>query len=530
VDETPAVPSIPQPPIPATEEPVQVPLEPSSSVIASEPSELLPVEDPSVEQPSKITEEMLDNLSRHIHLAEITSRLLTTEVSLSRLHSEIPIPSKTDMTPAALDSNLPEASRTEVSPSSLANQATDQRSDENSTEFLQQRALSLGKLYFAKAFERGVSSGPQSTNGMRLYEFTKVQTPVLQDKYFLRNVSEMASKGKMLWEADYERAWKMALEKFAKGPGRYFLQATEEDTQDSRQVLGYSNRDETRGDELANEKDFQRERPPMRRETVSGSHGDDGDVASDRGDSRYGNRYEDALDDAERLAAKPVEIRLTVSESLLRQFHNQLNQPRNSAHVVGDFATDGDWTSQIFNPMWSRLGLRSHIKSIRNTNKNEFNVIFKSFDAAAAFVNRPDEHWLMDKISGQVYATWDWDRTNKTNLTAILTLPSATLEPWRRLALEHRAPLTRYGYPDVDWARSIRSVLFRLKISVGKDSECRRYKLLYESPHRVVLELSFNYFDSLSNFLQRKTEHYLTNPWKDRFFAKQQIYEGYAAF
>ena len=88
----------------------------------------------------------------------------------------------------------------------------------------------------------------------------------------------------------------------------------------------------------------------------------------------------------ERLAARPFTIRLTITEQHRRKF---LLKPE-SEYTVGNFTTNGDPFCQIFNSMWTKLGLMNYIDSIQPTdNKLDFNVTFKSFEAASAFVNRP---------------------------------------------------------------------------------------------------------------------------------------------
>jgi len=49
---------------------------------------------------------------------------------------------------------------------------------------------------------------------------------------------------------------------------------------------------------------------------------------------------------------------------------------------------------------------------------------------------------------------------------------------------------------------------------------------MWEKKHRVVLEMLFRERRGLDGFLAKKEHHYLTNPWKDRFFAKHLVQIG----
>jgi len=225
----------------------------------------------------------------------------------------------------------------------------------------------------------------------------------------------------------------------------------------------------------------------------------------------------------ESLAANPITIRLTITEQHRRKF---LLKPE-SEHTVGNFTTNGDPFCQIFNSMWIELGLMNYIDSIQPTdNKLEFNVTFKSFEPASAFVNRVDKHFLNDPMTGQVYATWESEEPDERNTTAIIMFPRTTLEVWRKEALQHKARMSPHGYPLVEWTKSIWTILTRMRLSIGRYGDCRRYRIVEENHHRVVMEMSFKDGDMLNHFLERKKEHYLTNSWKDRFFAKRHVRLG----
>jgi hypothetical protein len=162
-----------------------------------------------------------------------------------------------------------------------------------------------------------------------------------------------------------------------------------------------------------------------------------------------------------------------------------------------------------------------HIKIVRPGNTNlDYTVMFKSFEAAAAFVNRSNEHWLEDQISGQVYATWRPEEPSQSTSIAVLILPKATIEVWRRVALEYNAPLSKYGFPIVDWGRSFESVLQRIEMTLGRDGDCHWYKVDSEYAHRVVIAVCFKNAETLEKFMLLKKEHCLSSPWKDRFFVQ----------
>jgi hypothetical protein len=225
----------------------------------------------------------------------------------------------------------------------------------------------------------------------------------------------------------------------------------------------------------------------------------------------------------ESLAARPIVLRVTTTAANKRKF---LERP-DSEHIVGPFMTDEDPFCQMFNTMWLRLGLMNYIDSIQAAEKDyDYFVTFKSFEPAAALVSRPDEHYLGDRISGQIYVTWDEENPEERGTTAILILPRKTLDVWRREALHHNAPMSPYGYPQVEWTKSIWALLTRMRFSIGRYGDARRYRSVQESYHRVVMEVSFKDRKLMNLFLERKTEHYLTNPWKDRFFAKHHIRVG----
>jgi hypothetical protein len=173
--------------------------------------------------------------------------------------------------------------------------------------------------------------------------------------------------------------------------------------------------------------------------------------------------------------------------------------------------------------MWTRLGLSDHILRTRlGASESEYLVTFKTFDPAAAFVNQVHGHWLDDEMTGQVYVTWDPIETFPNNVRAILTLPRATIEPWRKAASERGVATSKYGFPLVDWEQSLMSVFMRMNITCGRNGDCWLWRLVGEYDHIVILEIAFSTTDKMKWFVERKSEHYLSNSWKDRFFVKQK--------
>ena len=179
----------------------------------------------------------------------------------------------------------------------------------------------------------------------------------------------------------------------------------------------------------------------------------------------------------------------------------------------------------MFNPMWVRLGLMDYIDSILPAEqKYDYNVTFKSFEPAAAFVNRANEHYLNDEL---LYATWESGHSFEPYAMAIIMIPKGTLDVLRQQAIEDRAWMSVNGYPLVEWSRAVWAVLTRMRLSIGTHGDCRRYRVIEENPDRVVIGMVFKDHDMLNYFLERKKGHYLTSARKDRFFAKAHAHMGY---
>jgi hypothetical protein len=225
------------------------------------------------------------------------------------------------------------------------------------------------------------------------------------------------------------------------------------------------------------------------------------------------------------LASKPVDIGVTITPRHWQAFIDSVK----SQSIDSGKVDPNERLNEILKPMWERMQLTEHIKGVRQGgDKHDLIVTFDSFPAAASFVNRCNEHWLLDEFSGQVYASWLSDNNDKRSVTAILIFPKATLEVWRRIASEDGVPTSKWGFPLIHWGNSLTTVFERMHLSFGRDGQVRRYRFLAEYPHRMILDVSFSDVGTLNNFLARKGEHYVTNPWKDRFFAKRLTWVGYA--
>ena len=366
-------------------------------------------------------------------------------------------------------------------------------SEEELNDLFHQRSMSLGKMYFSKAFNLGINSNPATTSDMRLVEFPSESIISLRD-YFLRIVNEITRHGKKPMEADFSRAWQMALEEFASGPGtpyiyvpfpvnvernrgsKYimleeveneiehstktrssitamkpveihtrvaesipassapadinFTKSTQFDSSSqSKSLLIDDNIDATGTEDVRNIGGASvRNSPGIGNVPVQSRSGQ---LLSDHENQRYSAWRANFV---KYLSKTPVTIDLTIDDHQRRRF---LMQPP-SEHIPGAFLTNGDPHFQIFNSMWTRLGLMDYILAILPGNANlDYAVTFKSFEAAAAFVNRSNEHWLGDQISGQVYATWRPKGLSRPTTIAILILPKATIEVWRRVALKY---------------------------------------------------------------------------------------------
>ena len=432
---------------------------------------------------------------------------------------------------------------------------------------LKQRTIPLAEIYFSRAFEKGIAEGPETTEKMRFIEFSSSAMTNFRE-IFLEIVLKLVNNRKSeenLVEQHFIAAWKLALHRFSIGEGKYYLQPPDAERK-RMQLDRLFGRDHplmdpnpclpdqkvrdmdakvseksgvgnavrmTPGDSqpraISSYETNAAEREPIRtpsinrqlltvaRQTLHKMRERLGPDAGDRNVTKWNRSM------VESLAANPITIRLTITEQHRRKF---LLKPE-SEHTVGNFITNGDPFCQIFNSMWIKLGLINYIDSIQPTdNKLEFNVTFKSFEAASAFVNQVDKHFLDDPMIGQIYATWESEEQNEHNTTAIIMFPRRTLEVWRKEALHHNAQMSPHGYPLVEWTKSLWTILTRMRLSIGRHGDCRRYRILDENHHRVVMEMSFKNGDMLNHFLERKKEHYLTNAWKDRFFAKRHVRLG----
>ena len=224
-------------------------------------------------------------------------------------------------------------------------------------------------------------------------------------------------------------------------------------------------------------------------------------------------------------------MRKTLSLAITNRTRREFLRRAEADSRVGPFSTDTNPVCQIFNPMWERLGLMEYISEIRSTHEeNVFEVTFKNIDGASAFINRVDEHWLDDRTIGQVHATWKpegegkhWEKSTK----AVLTFPKRTLDIWRTEAVKRGAPIGKDGYPEVQWTRAIWAVVTRMRYSIGSFGDARSFRVMHETPYRVVADIIFKDSEVLQQFLRRKSEHHISNEWKDRFFARERWKFGY---
>jgi len=387
------------------------------------------------------------------------------------------------------DITLSRATQFPHSPMLIPKPTTVQHFEENVSE----RTMSLARLYFSKAFQRAIQNGPQSTLGMRFSDFQRAQEADLLELY-LNIITFRTKRERQATAEDFESAWKTVLEEYAKGKGQLFIGPVSPNEKLPRQVPPRTN------NFVSTQQDSTTPIPQVR-------------FPLPRREISSWNRSA-----VENLAGAPVALTLSLSQDQKRSF---LLLPE-SDHIVGPFATDGDPYNQAYNSMWVRLGLMEHILSItKDTSTNgDYKVTFKSFNAAAAFINRVDQHWLHDSLTGQVYATWETKNIEEKQTSAIIILPRATLEVWRGEALKASVPVSEHhGYPLVEWSKSMWAVLKRMGFTIGRDGDCIRYRTMWEKKHRVVIEMLFRERSVLDGFLAKRTRHYLTHPWKDRFFA-----------
>ena len=454
-----------------------------------------------------------------------------------------------------------------------------------------ERTMSLARLYFSKTFRTGLRNGPQTTRGIRIADFKRPQEAELLEIYLntiiSRSKGEKQSKAadfEAAWNKALEKFSRLPKNPFVGPPiqaagimnrkgelevpprtigsdmstqkshGRTFTEPIfgpkhASEARNSKHPPALPTRSTNSGKStkqsenptlagplkqtsaIANSKVHLTVAPTATGSNISKQNSQDRTGFTNLDQDPPGREFKaTVITDAskrsaiEHLAASPVTLSLSISQEQKRAFLT-LPDPQ---HTIGAFTTDGDPLCQIYNSMWVRLGLMDHIESIRkDKSKDEYKVTFKSFDAAAAFVNRVDQHWLHDPVTGQVYATWDTPKGNQTKLTALIVLPRATLEVWRGEALKAGIPISEYhGFPLVEWSKSMWAVLCRMGFTVGKEGDCMRYRTLWERKQRAIIEMVFRGPSILEDFLARKQDHYLTNPWKDRFFAKHHVKLG----
>lgn len=466
-----------------------------------------------------------------------------------------------------------------------------------------ERTMSLAKLYFSRAFQWGVSNGPQSTGGLRFIDFARQQEAELFQCY-LDKISSRSNMESQATEDDFAIAWREAVKEYGKGAGEPFVTQPKvavflkKNSQTQFEVPPRPNNLESTTPTSQEDFSDQTLRPPTPPK-------DKPKLPSDPSPRLNNSRptaqpfQQDLSKDTPRAAAPPLKhqpkirsepSRMTTKPRLAssnvqvtsvaqasqtssagggqpqeRTKPDAVPVPRSadghhiltmakhsqsvtlsispeqkraflllpdSGHTVGPFATDGDPYCQIYNSMWTRLGLMDHIISIEKAasiDDNAYTVTFKNFDGAAAFVNRVDQHWLHDALTGQIYATWDVEESEESRrLSAVVNIPRATLQVWRREALKAGIPQAAQGYPLVEWPKAMWSVLRRMGLTVGSEGDCTRYRMIWERKHRGVLDVHFREERGLQQFLNKKQDHYLTNPSKDRFFARRLTRSGYS--
>lgn len=371
------------------------------------------------------------------------------------------------------------------------------------TEVQHRRVVALGTLYFNKIFNESLYADPRTTKGVILSELREPDARILCAK-FRRIVREWAMEDRKLEQREHNEAWLLALEYLAGIPG--------------------SERYCVKGERVGGQR-WRVEKEPVDERLSASKEVSKRKVATLAEEKDSGSRVQ--LSDNQwkallklRLSQNPVTLRLQLNNSLRRKYQEQ-SGPDNNTKKVG----------YMFDSMWTRLGLSDHISTIRpGENDSEYLVTFKTFDAAAAFVNQVHGHWIDDEMTGQVYATWDPIETHPNNVRAILTLPRASMEPWRNAAAKRFVPRSKYGFPLVDWEQSLLSVFMRMNLTYGRKGNCWLWKRVGEYDHVVILEIGFATTEMMKRFVNSKSQHYLSNPWKDRFFVKQKDRYLYPVF
>lgn len=358
------------------------------------------------------------------------------------------------------------------------------------------RSLTRGREYFARVFALNETKEPDaSTKDMDFSQFSLKHREHLLETFFLPIIRRMAEKKEVSKEHEFKTAWELAVDRFSRNAGRHYIHPSKLPAP------------------------FVEPPPPTK---LKDTQVQEEPLTPLEEMSRVSKSLRHKWDIL-KLVSKPVDIQLTITPRLRQNY-----LPRAQSKQISSLPLVANPMCQIFAPMWKQLRLTTHISFIRQgPTEYDFIVTFKTFDAASAFVNRCDEHWIDDKFSGQVYARWDPGPKDPPFVNAIVTFPRTSLEVWREVAMRDGAPLGKYGFPNIDWGRSLASALRRMGYKVGGREDVRRYEVLSEYPYRLVMEVSFKDTDTLNRFLQRNREHYLTNPWKDRFFAKAQSLVGY---
>lgn len=377
------------------------------------------------------------------------------------------------------------------------------------TDPISNRVTLRAKIYFTKVFSEGLTSDPSTTNNVILAELMFEDEAFLREA-FLNQVSVMGQTGRRLEEKELHDAWMSALEKLVqrKNSLRYTAAPTKETEWSIEREREPKAAEEhpkmVEKDEAVTTVSEKPTAEPPKIKLL------DAKVPSSR-EKREGlsaNQWTHLI--RVKLSENPITLRLQLNDELRRRY----------THIFDDCqAIAGD----ILNPMWERLGLLEHILVTHNGPGDfEYLVTFKTFDAAAAFVNQVNGHWIDDEMTGQVYVTWDPIETIPDNVRANLTFPRATIEPWRFAAKQRKVEISKHGYPMVDWGQSLQGVFRRMNITAGRDGACRSWKVVGEYSHVVIMEIGFKDTESMKRFVARKDEHYLSNPWKDRFFVKQK--------
>lgn len=200
------------------------------------------------------------------------------------------------------------------------------------------------------------------------------------------------------------------------------------------------------------------------------------------------------------LARRPFRVEVGIPPLLLQKL-NRAAQYQTSDNL------HKNTSNKIFDSLWSRLHLSDHIESIVPSGDDSHLVTFKNFNAAAAFVNRPDQHWLEDKVFGQIDVTWIVPNLDSSIRQALVILSRQSMEENRDYMAEMGAVIRRMD-----------------KVRVYQVQE------EFRTSYRLVLRLDFEDDIHMNRFLSQKSLHYFSNPWKDRFFAMPKIPTGYVSF